>query len=123
MKHFASTLLGLAAVLTGLPAAAQTSLAAGNEWQFEFIPYLWLAGIRSIARSNRDSLGVMPHEQAVDRLCELNVLEQAKHVARTTILEDAWERGQAIHIHSWIYRLDTGRISRLSDPITAPIEA
>ena len=47
MKHFASTLLGLAAVLTGLPAAAQTSLAAGNEWQFEFIPYLWLAGIRS----------------------------------------------------------------------------
>jgi len=83
----------------------------------------WLAGIRSIARSNRDSLGVMPHEQAVDRLCELNVLEQAKHVARTTILEDAWERGQAIHIHSWIYRLDTGRISRLSDPITAPIEA
>jgi len=83
----------------------------------------WLAGIRSIARSNRDSLGVMPHEQAVDRLCELNVLEQAKHVARTTILEDAWERGQAIQIHSWIYRLDTGRISRLSDPIAAPIEA
>ncbi|MGC4014700.1 MAG: carbonate dehydratase [Luteolibacter sp.] len=82
----------------------------------------WLAGIRLIARLNREELDAMPHEQAVDRLCELNVLIQAKHVARTTILEDAWERGQDIKIHSWIYRLDTGLISRLADPIMAPID-
>ncbi|BCU79012.1 carbonate dehydratase [Luteolibacter sp. LG18] len=82
----------------------------------------WLAGIRLIARLNREELDAMPHEQAVDRLCELNVLIQAKHVARTTILEDAWERGQEIKIHSWIYRLDTGLISRLADPISAKID-
>jgi carbonic anhydrase len=82
----------------------------------------WLAGIRSMARRNRGVLSALSHEQAVDRLCELNVLEQAKHVARTTILEDAWDRGQPLQIHSWIYRLDNGRISRLAEPITGPIE-
>ena len=39
---------------------------------------------------------------AVDRLCELNVLSQTRHVARTTILEDAWLRGQEISIPGWI---------------------
>ncbi len=82
----------------------------------------WLAGIRLVARLNRDELGALDHESAVDRLCELNVLSQAKHVARTTIVEDAWERGQPIQIHSWIYRLDTGRINKLADPICAPID-
>jgi carbonic anhydrase len=82
----------------------------------------WLAGIRLIARLNRKELAALSHEEAVDRLCELNVLVQAKHVARTRILEDAWERGQEIRIHSWIYRLDTGRISQLAEPISGPIE-
>jgi carbonic anhydrase len=82
----------------------------------------WLAGIRSTARSNRSELSALPHEQAVDRLCELNVMAQAQHVARTTILEDAWARGQELQIHSWIYRLDSGRINDLADPIRGPIE-
>jgi carbonic anhydrase len=60
----------------------------------------------------------LDHERAVDRLCELNVLANAKNVARTTIIEDAWERGQEVDIHSWIYRLDSGRISVLEDPVT-----
>lgn len=46
---------------------------------------------------------------------------QARHVARTTILEDAWERGQDISIHSWIYRLDNGIINPLSEPISSPL--
>ncbi len=83
----------------------------------------WLAGIRTLARLNREELGALDHESAVDRLCEMNVRVQAKHVARTTIVEDAWERGQSIQIHSWIYRLDTGRINKLADPICAPIDA
>jgi len=82
----------------------------------------WLAGIRLIARLNREELEALPHDQAVDRLCELNVLIQAQHVARTTIVEDAWSRGQDVKIHSWIYRLDTGRINRLAEPISAPID-
>lgn len=80
----------------------------------------WLSGIRSIRRLHRHELDALPPEAAADRLCELNVLEQARHVARTTILEDAWERGQEISIHSWIYRLNSGLITTLAQPISRP---
>ena len=82
----------------------------------------WLAGIRSLSRRHKEELDALEPDTAVDRLCELNVLSQAAHVARTTILEDAWERGQKLSIHSWIYRLDTGLITRLTDPITEPLD-
>lgn len=81
----------------------------------------WLAGIRSLSRLHRKELGALPHEDAVDRLCELNVLAQARHVARTTILEDAWERGQSISIHSWIYRLENGLITPLAPCMQQPL--
>jgi carbonic anhydrase len=77
----------------------------------------WLSGIRSLRRTHRLELDALPPEAAVDRLCELNVLSQSRHVARTTIVEDAWERGQEISIHSWIYRLDQGVIIPLVPPI------
>ena len=83
----------------------------------------WLAGIRSLSRVHRKELDLLETDVAVDRLCELNVLSQARHVARTTILEDAWERGQKLAIHSWIYRLDQGLITALHDPIDRPMDA
>ena len=79
----------------------------------------WLSGIRALSRAHRDELNALSPDEATDRLCELNVLAQARHVARTTSIEDAWERGQQISIHSWIYRLDNGIIN----PLRAPIEA
>jgi carbonic anhydrase len=81
----------------------------------------WLAGVRAISRVHRKELDSLPLDTAVDRLCELNVLAQARHVARTTILEDAWQRGQEISIHSWIYGLDTGIITPLRPRITQPL--
>jgi carbonic anhydrase len=77
----------------------------------------WLSGIRTLRRAHRAELDTLAPDAAVDRLCELNVLAQARHVARTTIIEDAWERGQEISIHSWIYRLDNGIITPLAPPI------
>ena len=82
----------------------------------------WLAGIRSLSRTHQQELDQLDPDAAVDRLCELNVLSQARHVARTTILEDAWERGQKISIHSWIYSLGNGLITPLQAPITAPLD-
>jgi len=82
----------------------------------------WLAGIRSLSRRNKEELDALSPADAVDRLCELNVLSQATHVGRTTILEDAWERGQKISIHSWIYRLSTGLITTLAPPITGSLD-
>ncbi len=83
----------------------------------------WLSGIRALRRMHRLELDALPPAAAVDRLCELNVLAQARHVAHTTILEDAWERGQEINIHSWIYRLDQGILTPLVSPITAPLRS
>lgn len=82
----------------------------------------WLAGIRSLHRRHQEELAALTMDDAVDRLCELNVMSQAQHVARTTILEDAWNNGQEITVHSWIYRLDNGRIKPLAEPITKPFD-
>jgi carbonic anhydrase len=81
----------------------------------------WLSGLRTLRRMHRLELDALPPEAAADRLCELNVLAQARHVAHTTILEDAWERGQKISIHSWIYRLDSGLITPLAPAVFHPI--
>jgi carbonic anhydrase len=81
----------------------------------------WLSGLRTLRRMHRLELDALPPEAAADRLCELNVLAQARHVAHTTILEDAWERGQKISIHSWIYRLNSGIITPLAPAVCHPL--
>jgi carbonic anhydrase len=81
----------------------------------------WLRHIRNIARRRSHELEGLGPLDAVDRLCELNVLANADNVARTTILEYAWERGQKVDVHSWIYSLDTGHIEVLAEPISAPL--
>ncbi len=82
----------------------------------------WLSSIRSLSRQHRAELDALSPEAAVDRLCELNVLAQARHVARTTIVEDAWGRGQELYIHSWIYRLDNGILTPLVNSIACSLE-
>jgi carbonic anhydrase len=59
---------------------------------------------------------------AVDRLCEVNVIEQARHVCQTTIVRDAWARGQSLSVHSWIYSLRDGLLRDLQFTIAAPAE-
>jgi carbonic anhydrase len=48
-----------------------------------------------------------------DRLCELNVIEQVVNVCQTTIVQDAWERGQDVTVHSWVYSLQDGLVRDL----------
>jgi carbonic anhydrase len=69
----------------------------------------WLRPIRDLALRHRESLDRLP-EPALrfDRLCELNVLFQALRVCRTTIVQQAWDRGQDLTVHSWVYRLTDG---------------
>jgi len=55
-----------------------------------------------------------------DRLCELNVVEQALHVCETTVIRDAWARGQHVNIHSWIYGLEDGRLRDLQFTTAGP---
>lgn len=79
----------------------------------------WLRHIQAVGRRRAAELEAAAPEQRFDKLCEMNVVAQAENLGRTTIVQDAWERGQQLDIHSWIYRLDTGLISSLEDPLSA----
>lgn len=74
----------------------------------------WLRHIQDVARAHEATLNAIADFNArVDRLCELNVIDQAQNVARTTIVQDAWRRGQDLQLHGWIYGLKDGLISDL----------
>ena len=57
--------------------------------------------------------GLDSREKSVDRLCELNVIEQALNVCQTTVVQDAWARGHQVTVHGWIYRLQDGELRDL----------
>ncbi|WP_420394066.1 carbonic anhydrase [Acuticoccus sp.] len=68
----------------------------------------WLNHIRLVRRLNAAHVDATPQEHRLDRLCELNVIEQARNVARTTIVRNAWKRGQALEIYGLVYALHDG---------------
>ncbi len=63
--------------------------------------------------------GVSLEAAALDRLCELNVIEQVTNVCQTTIVRDAWSRGQELTVHGLIYGLDDGHLRDLDTTVTA----
>jgi carbonic anhydrase len=67
--------------------------------------------VRSKHRAQIDALSDPATRLA--RLCELNVLEQAAHVCETTVIQDAWARGQPLDVHAWIYGIEDGRLRDL----------
>lgn len=73
----------------------------------------WLLHIKDIAKSHVDELGKLAYPDKLNRLCELNVIEQAQHVRETSIFRDAIKRGQDVKLHSFIYSLSNGRIKVL----------
>jgi carbonic anhydrase len=74
----------------------------------------WLRHIQDVADRHREDLAARPTvESRVDRLCELNVLEQSANVCRTSIVQEAWARGQQLSVHAWIYSLQDGLLRDL----------
>ena len=80
----------------------------------------WLRHVDDVRRRHSASLSAFSPETALDRLCELNVVEQARHVCETTIVEAAWGRGQEVSVHSLIYGLHDGRLRELKFSAQAP---
>ena len=62
----------------------------------------------------RDATSQEQANQNVDKLCELNVIEQVKRLSESTLIEDAWDRGQDLTIHGWIYSLKDGLVRNLN---------
>lgn len=77
----------------------------------------WIRHVKAIAADHRDRLTPLAENDAVDRLCELNVLHQAVNVCRTSIVQGAWARGQEVAVHAWIYGLHDGLIRDLEGTI------
>ena len=81
----------------------------------------WLQHVRDVHHTHRRRLAALddPDERHAV-LCELNVAEQVRNVCETTIVRDAWQRGQALAIHGWIYRIEDGRLRDLDLCISGP---
>ncbi|MGH7857018.1 MAG: carbonic anhydrase, partial [Candidatus Binatia bacterium] len=83
----------------------------------------WLRHVEDVAERHRGALEALPDENAkLDRLCELNVVEQVVNVCRTTIVREAWAREQVLALHGWIYALGDGLLRDLEMSIAAPEE-
>ncbi len=81
----------------------------------------WLRHVRDVFAANRDSLAAIADSTArVDRLCELNVRAQARHVCDTTLVQAAWRRGQRLSVHGWIYGLHDGLLRDLDVTTSGP---
>ena len=70
----------------------------------------WLRHVRDVYTMHRELVDSAGKAAAPDRLCELNVIEQALHIAETTIVQDAWARGRPLAIHGWLYSLRDGML-------------
>ncbi|HEX5833887.1 MAG TPA: carbonate dehydratase [Pyrinomonadaceae bacterium] len=74
----------------------------------------WLRHVQDVMHVHEEVLARVEDETArVDRLCELNVIEQVVNVSRTTIVQNAWQRGQELVVHGWIYGLQDGLLRDL----------
>ena len=73
----------------------------------------WLRHVADVAQKHRDAMPAAGDAERHARLCELNALEQAANVCQTTVVQDAWQRGQALSVHAWIYGLENGEIRDL----------
>jgi carbonic anhydrase len=74
----------------------------------------WLRHVQDVRDKHERALSrVGPQDEGEDRLCELNVIEQVMNVCQTTVVGDAWQRGQSLSIHGWIYGLRDGLLRDL----------
>ena len=80
----------------------------------------WLRHVQDVRNQHRDWLYRLPEGQVrADALCELNVLEQSVNVCHTTVVQDAWNRGQEVVVHGWVYGLSNGLIKDMRMSVKA----
>jgi carbonic anhydrase len=79
----------------------------------------WLRHIQDVHEKHVRSVAAERNESAaLNRLCELNVIEQVQNVCQTSIARDAWERGQELHVHGWIYGIADGLARDLATTVS-----
>lgn len=85
--------------------------AAMTNHDFKQVLNMWLRNIKDVYRLHTDELAnIHDEEQKFDRLVELNVMEQVQHLAKTSIIQKAWQNDQRPDLHGWVYGLKNGVI-------------
>ena len=79
----------------------------------------WLRPIQHVCHDHAPVLAALEGDQRIDRLCELNVIQQVDNLRRTTVVQDAWSRGQPLDIHGWIYSVRDGLLRDLDVSIAS----
>ena len=82
----------------------------------------WIRHVQDVRNRHRGWLASVPEERRVDALCELNVVEQALNACQTTVVQDAWARGQELVVHGWFYGLGNGLLQDLKITVTGPAQ-
>ncbi len=83
----------------------------------------WLRHVQDVRWKHNHELDALPdYEARRRRLCELNVVEQVVNAAQTTVVRDAWARGQSLSVHGWVYGLEDGLLRDLGVHIAAESE-
>ena len=80
----------------------------------------WLRHIEDVYAKHRSEIDALEPSAQLGRLVELNVSEQARNVAQTTVVQSAWGRGQKLAVHGWVYRLQDGLIRDLGVGLNGP---
>lgn len=81
----------------------------------------WLQPIRDIYQKNKADLQAIVDEyKRLNALCEMNVREQVQNLAKTTIVQNAWRRGQELSLHGWVYGLSNGLVRDLGATVSSP---
>jgi carbonic anhydrase len=76
--------------------------------------------VQDVWHTHREELDAIADEKArEDKLCELNVAEQVVNVCQTTVVRDAWARGQSLAVHGWVYDLSDGLLQDLGITVTS----
>lgn len=79
----------------------------------------WLQSIKELYRRHQEQLDALHDEdQRVNRLCELNVVAQVINVAQTTVVYNAWKRGQVLTVHGWLYSIQDGILRDMNVCVT-----
>jgi carbonic anhydrase len=80
----------------------------------------WIRHVGDVAQKHAALLEQFEPAQRSERLCELNAIEQAENVCLTTVVGDAWARGQSLTVHGWVYSLHDGRVRELGMDVDSP---
>jgi carbonic anhydrase len=83
----------------------------------------WLHPVREVRDRHRVALDLIAEKDArLNRLCELNVVQQVRNVATDIIVQEAWRSGQALHVHGWVYAIGDGLLKDLDVTVGEPAD-